>query len=427
MAKKILALGLAAALALGSVLSFPYAKTAYKRGKARNLVKAAASEFIKFDTALARAREAVEVNSYLLVDEEREKPYAEISDSGGKRAGIDEGIAENNKLFERKEYDNVRINLDSRFGLKKGRRDTLIDVMKREEQELKEAADFCEGKRGMRNEVWANELYLIAKLKSPCKPEEKEKSERLSLLSDELFRQIPAWSEELEEKLKNFDKELHNSLGTSLITYQPILEHILNHGKSERVNDNALKIYHAAENSYKQVMPLNDQLLWYRPQKHDGKMPVISYKELLNKQRKAVGLIKDGDSQLQRLKNYYNELHEQYYVYVSSHGKEHKRFSHTGFRDVTEYDSDGEPYTTTEMYTYYTDGWKFYYVATKVTPSSQANETVYVGEKDGLFSSWNYENDEEVGFVREWKRLHDDNSAIVRGRIEALKPAIEQE
>ena len=137
MGKRIIALGLAAALALGSVISFPYAKTAYKRVKARNLVKAAESEFIKFDTTLAKAREVVEVNSYLLVDEEREKPYAEISDSGGKKAGIKEGIAENNKLFEGKKYDDVRTNLDSRFGLKSGRRETLIDVMKREEQELK--------------------------------------------------------------------------------------------------------------------------------------------------------------------------------------------------------------------------------------------------------------------------------------------------
>ena len=427
MGKRIIALGLAAALALGSVISFPYAKTAYKRVKARNLVKAAESEFIKFDTTLAKAREVVEVNSYLLVDEEREKPYAEISDSSGKKAGIKEGIAENNKLFEGKKYDDVRTNLDSRFGLKSGRRETLIDVMKREEQELKEVMDFCEGKRDMRNEVWANELYLIAKLKSPYKPEEKEKSERLSILPEELFRQIPAWSEELEEKLKIFDKELHNSLGTSLIHSQPFLEHILKRGRSERVSDNALKIYHDAENSYMQVMPLNDQLLWYRPQKHDGKMPVVSYQELLEKQRKAVGLIKDGDSQLQMLKNYYNELHEQYYVYVSGHDKEHKRFSHTGFRNVTKYDFDGDSYTTTETYTYHTNGWKFYYVATKVTPSSQTNETVYVGEEDGLFSSWNYENDEEVGFVRAWKKLHDDNSAIVRGRAEALRPAIEQE
>ncbi|MBI2047434.1 hypothetical protein HYT26_04720 [Candidatus Pacearchaeota archaeon] len=427
MAKKIMALALAAILALGGVLAFPHAKIAYKRSKARNLINVAASEFAKFGTTLAKSREVVEVNSYLLVDEEKEKPYAEISDSDEKKTEIEEDISKNKRAFERKEYDEVRRNLDSRFGLKKGKRETLIDIMQREEQELKQVMDFCEGKKNMRNEVWANELYLIARLKSPCKPEEKEKSERLALLPEQLFKQVPVWSLELDEKLRKLDSGLHNNLGVCLVNYQDILEHIIKHGREERVNDNALKIYYSAENAYKQVMPLNDDLLWYRPQKHDGKMPVTSYQELLEKQRRAISLMKNGDNNLQKLQNYYNELHEQYYTYVSAHDKERTEFSHTGMRFVTSYDSDGEPDSDLETYTYYTDGWKFYYITTKVAPSSKTTDKVYVGEEDCSTCSWSYNVNEQVGFVRGWKRLHDDNSAILSGMIDDLKPFIENE
>lgn len=189
-----------------------------------------------------------------------------------------------------------------------------------------------------------------------------------------------------------------------------------------------------------QVPAANNAIsLFYRAKNHDGTYTQAAYQTLLAEQQKPLDLILKGDTAIRKLEGYNKELHTQYYVYVSGLDKSHTTFSHsrTVMKPVTvtntTYDSNGNATTTTsiEMQSdieyYSTDGFKFYYDVTTVTPTTKDTEKIYVGEKDEedtwSYRSWDYEPDQQVNYLREWKQLHLDNAGIIRGgNVSQVKP-----
>ena len=119
-----------------------------------------------------------------------------------------------------------------------------------------------------------------------------------------------------------------------------------------------------------------------------------------------------------KIREYFDELHEQHYVMVTGHDKDLTSFRHTKLVEIERIDSDGNKKRSWETEVDHEWGYKFYYILTTVAPGRSTSERVYVGEKEGIiFNSWNYRRDEQVGFAREWKRLHDDDKNIRTGLI----------
>jgi hypothetical protein len=243
---------------------------------------------------------------------------------------------------------------------------------------------------------------------------------------------IPKASETLSKELATLtleaggdgDPRLFNSLGAALISHKPALEHIQRFGKTPAIKEKAQQMYSGAFGYYLKVRDENDKLsVWYRSEKNDGKYSLEDYKKLLLEQSFPVDDIQCGDDLLRGLTAYLNELHEQYYVFVSSQTHKHKEFRHT--RTHTHRDSKGN--THLEFETYYTDGYEYFYILTTVRPGGTTTEEIRVGEIDSLFFDWSYAGDEQVGCVRKWKRLHEDNTMIRNGWMRDLNPAIENE
>jgi len=93
----------------------------------------------------------------------------------------------------------------------------------------------------------------------------------------------------------------------------------------------------------------------------------------------VLNLIAEGNALLTRLEDLHRELHSPYYIFVSGHSRKPTTFSHTKIGLDSEGDIEITPYTT--------NGFKFYYDLTTVTPTGQQTEKVFVGEKDQN-SSW---------------------------------------
>jgi hypothetical protein len=163
--------------------------------------------------------------------------------------------------------------------------------------------------------------------------------------------------------------------------------------------------------------------MWYRTREHDSKLSKKEYESLKILQQKAISGIHKGDKALAELDALLGELHEQRIVYVSGHEKDMKTF--TELSTSLGFDSEGDPTINTEFVD--VPGWEFYYVLTTVTPQGTSTQRVYVGEEKGINSSWSYGTDQAVGWVRSWKRLHYDNSAILSGRKERLNPVLAEQ
>jgi len=429
--KVIIPAALVLALAGGAV-SFPYIQTAYKKHKAKNLIVSAEKEFADFRVTLNNAKQIVKNNEFLMTGPEETAPlYAEIKDSESYIEGLEEALSDAKSDFSTKDYDDVRRALDPKFGLKNQTRATPAGIIMREKNDLQQKViNYCNEKRNARNAVVDNEWYLKARLKKPMQPGIIEKTGELAEIPPKFFNMIPVLTPDLEAKLREFNPEqggeinppFYNSMGANLVKHKAILEHIIEFGKTEEIKNRAKNMYFTAFDSYRKVMPLNDELVWYRAEKHDGKYSMESYKDLLARQNKPINFIHKGDNALASLDQYYKELHEQYFIYLSSQTKKDTTFTHID-TDVTT-DSNGNLKTETHLRV--EPGYKFYYILTTVTPAGSKNEEIYVGEEEGAFASWRYKQDEQVGWVRGWKRLHFDNTSILSGWQNALNPKIEK-
>jgi hypothetical protein len=262
----------------------------------------------------------------------------------------------------------------------------------------------------------------------------KDRPADLAILFDEYFALIPKKSSLLDSMLNSMDPKLKNSLGANLAAHQGLLEHILKNAEgkqADRIKKYAQDLYDTAQSSYMQVMPANDALrfrdvngalTWYRPWLHMQTLSTESIKNIVDKQKTVIQDIERGDRLLVELEKYYAELHDQYFVFVSNHGKTSTTFSHS--KEELGYNFFDKKFELQTKY-YSTDGYKFNYTLRTQHPIASDDEIISVGEKDehntNNYSTWDYAPSEEIGYVRVWKRIHDDNHEIRRDFMRTSK------
>jgi len=438
--KKLIALVTSALFALGGIISFPYLKTAYQKHSANTLIESTSQDLETLKKTYSNAVNIIENNKFLMTGPEEIAPlYAELEDTLKKTVQIKETLQETKNEFQSKDYDIVRETLDPKFGLKSKTRITPSIIAKEEKGDLDtKVIRICQEKREARDTTVNNEWYLKARLKKPLTP---DNMEEVKVIPKKFIDMIPIANPDLELKLSQLLPELNNSLGANIIRINPLFSHIAEFGKTPKISANARSMYDAAFSAYMKVREKNDALTWYRAEQHDGKFLTSDYKELLQKQNEPISFIHLGDENIRALDNYFKELHEQYFIFVSSHDKKSKTFSHWETESYTtiETDSNGNTHevTGTTIRHYTTNGYQFFYILATVAPEGTVYKNVYVGEKDshnellgGLFGlSWNYRQDEQVNWVREWKRLHYDNTDINnhQGWMHQINPHIEND
>jgi hypothetical protein len=412
-----------AALGLGTVETVPLIKDAYKKHKAQALVTETCGELANLETLIQESNRTITNNTFLMTGPQETAPlFAEIEHASGDLVGIKAEVAKAQKEFDARHYDSVRTQLDNSFGLPKGQtRITPSAEAQQVEQELKaKVIKYCDDKRNSREAAITNEWFLAARLKTPLPAGTQKRPARLAELPDNFYAMIPVLNPQLEAKLKEFGAEYNNSLGANLANHEWTFYHLVEFGVNDTIKQRAKQFYDAARTVYGTVRPNNDKLTWYRTETHDGKFTLTSYQELLARQNAVITAIHGGDNALQDLDKLFAETHEQYIIMVTDHTRSPTEFSHT--RPTVGVDGDGDVTIGTE--TYYEDGYKFYYTLSTIKPEGQSTESVYVGEAE-TSGWWNYSSDQEVGFVRSWKRLHHDNSDILSGREEVLHPKLE--
>lgn len=418
--KKKLYLVIAAVVVIG-IFSFPYLKTAYKKHKANDLLIETNAAHTQLNSKIAQGVQLLQDNFSLLTAQERKSLQSDIDAAKHGSLRAEYALTECRRLFTAEDYDAVRRKFDKTFDLgEKERREVPLDYIKPQDENMQAVISFCTGKRDKRNRAFNNELYLKACLKKPYSASGFEHSDDFAILPDSMRMMVPASTPELCQQLSQFPPELNNCMGWALLAHQPALAHIHRFGKTPSIKSRAQGYYDSAFNSYRQVKAKNDALpFWYRPQAQDGKLTMQDYDKFLAQQQAVLDLVYAGNNSLTALDKYLAELHNQYYVYVSDHTHERTTFHHTRLVPAT--DSDGDFCLKTEHYT--STGYKYYYTLTTVTPAGSSHKLVYVGEIDSLWRSWSYASEEQIGYVRAWKRLHYDDTQILSGV--GLQPALE--
>lgn len=421
--KKILC-GIAALLAVVAIVGFSI--SFYRQYRASCLLEEANKEMSKLKDTINLARSSLKNNFFLMTGPEETDPLdKEIAEVEEAVNGLEAAIASAKSTFSSGKHVEVREALESENS-------PIRKSISYQDRLRSKVIQYCNGKRNKRDTTVSNEWFLKARLKKPIDGTFQERPEELQNMPPQFFAMIPKATDELLKGLSSLNAEaggegdprLFNSLGANLLAHRSELEHIEKFGKTETIKEKAREMYRGAVSHYVKVRDANDALSnWYRAEKNDGKYSVDDYQKLLAEQEAPVNDIHQGDNLLQALSNYLSELHEQCYVYVSEHRKKHTEFRHT--RSHTSVDSKGRTHTTYSSY--YTDGYKYYYVLTTVRPGSQTEEEIYVGEIDSTWREWDYSQDEEVGWVRKWKLLHEDNTMLKRGWLKDLKPMIEKE
>ncbi|MBI4143990.1 hypothetical protein HY486_01960 [Candidatus Woesearchaeota archaeon] len=421
---------LASAALAGLCFAIPHTKP-YKKWRASQVLEETQQKFAMLEKAVSETQSIIDgARALMIYGSEKDAQYEGISDTRAKLVKLRTELQTQMELFKHQQFDTVRVNLHPTFGLSDGKRETLADRIENEKVRLRSVSEYCEKRKQLRDEVWDHELYNKARLRKPADPSLAESLDDGGIIPVDLWAYVPKLTKDLEDKLGPLGQELNNSMGKNLIDHQPKLEHILQKGKTDRVKQKTQTLYDAAMRTYKSVKAKNDGIERYRPSM-DGSYSMEDHERLRNQQQEVVSLIKQGDKLLSQLYDLHEELHKQYFVFVSGHRKTHKTFSHSKLVPDVHYDADGELVVGTKQKSYSTDGYRFFYVVRTVTPDGEREEEVYVGEKDSenslFYSSWDYGREQEVGWVIEWKQLHNDNEDKKNGLVEHLSPFIEQE
>ncbi len=404
---------LALGLSLAGASIFPI-KTLYQRHKANVLIEQTENELGQLERKINSAQECAQHNAFL-TPAEREGVQQEIGHAKEKLPSIRWQLGTLRGVFDTKEYQRVRDGLDPSFQAVEAKTTPLSEAQQ-ENAHLVQQLGLCKDKQDLRNAVLSNELFLKARLKKP-EAIGLELSEDLALLGENLRKYVPPLTLELQQALSQLDSNLYNSLGANLIQHQAPLNHALQFGRTPAVQQTAQGFYDTALGAYVQVKPVNDKLpVWYRPSK-DGTFDKGQYEGLLAQQKPVVELIRRGDNQLQSLNRYLEELHEQHWIYVADH---------------TEHGTSKLSYSLNKNKLVTIDGYRFGYVLRTETPTGHHDEEITVGTRyedefgcGFLGCSWSYGSDEEVGYVREWKRLHYDRKNMPHGT--GLNPHFETE
>ena len=392
--RRLFAAGLATMLAGAGYLAFPHAQSAYKRAKAESAITAVEKTFSEYKAAVQSADKTIKETSFLFVDEaERSSVLTTLEDARRFEHDIVQRLAQQRQLIALGKTDDVRRNLVEDFDMPKGQlRRTFASEISGARSLLEEKAAYCTARKGTRDAVMRNELYLKTRLNLPLPAGQLERPVKDSIIPDDLYSLIPYES----PALLAMPKELRNSLGANLLKHRGAKDHLEACG-SNTVMKRAYDLFHAAGDAYMQVMALNDALTWYRPLL-DGTFSFDDHKRLLAQQEAPLALISTGDRALEALVAYFREAHEQRIVFVSGHRDEETINSHSKLT----YDFfDGE----WKIKHYRTEGRKFFYVLTTLTPEGSSEKTFFVGEKDSddasSWQTWNYRPAERPRFGRE--------------------------
>jgi len=378
--------------------------------ESKDLLKAISNELVFSELKL-------EENLFLMCDDDEVLSVQNVIDENtSKLTSLRSDLLGIEEQLTLGEYQNVRAQLSDQASVTARARACLDDLKTN-------GSGYCLRKRNQRDQVVWNEWYLKSRLKKPLKQGLSEKPEELTDIPKDMFKLIPVETTVLREGLSTLSAEiggscppcLNNSLGERLVKHRKELDHVLLSCADKRVQGIASAFYNKAIISYMKVMELNDAVVsFYRTESDDGHYTVAEYDQLLSEQRLPLECIHTGDSALDELSRYVDLLHSQHYSYVSSHRKRSKTFHHTRLN----FEAETESYTT--------KGYVYFYTITRVSPGKTSEKEIEVGEKDNSFFDWDYEKDEQVGWVREWKKLHEDNQTVARGWKKDLKPVLSE-
>ncbi len=407
-------------------MMFPVLHNTYKKYGADSAIHETDNGIKDLRTAIVTAKRTVANNDFILIEEEKARYAGEIESLQGECSKLEGILAQNQAIFKSEGYDTVRANLQN------------LSALPETKQKAVQLKARCESKRTDRDHAISQEGYIMARLASPLKQEMVEKKEKHLLLSEQQYAMIPILTPDLEKQLAELgEPSLKNSMGANLAKYKPLLIHIQRDGKTEKIRNYAKEIFENAKNNYANSKTLNESLksdsqnkwiTWYRAKRDDGTFSEKDYMNLLSAQKKVIDLINTGDNGVNHLKNYNTEIDAQYYIYVKAHEEYAKSFSHTRMVTRTSFDSKGHLHTSLVPEHYTTHGFKYYCILETVTPTGSRTESVYLGERDSTNKYWDYRHNEQVGFLRVWKRLHySDEDKIIGGTISEVKPFIEED
>ena len=407
-------------------MMFPVVHNAYKKYRADSAIHETDNGIQDLRTAIATAKRTVVNNDFILIEEEKAGYACEIESLQGECSKLEGILSQNQDIFKSQGYDTVRANLQNLSALPEARQKAI---------QLKAR---CESKRTDRDHAISQEGYIMARLASALKPEMVEKKEKHLLLTDEQYAMIPVLTPDLEKQLADLGEPLlNNSMGANLAKHKPLLIHIQRDGRTEKIRNYAKEVFENAKNNYTNSKTLNESLksdsqnkwiTWYRAKRDDGTFSEKDYVNLLSAQKKVIDLINAGDNGINHLKDYNTEIDAQYHIYVKAHEEDKTSFRHTRLVPHVSVDSEGNLHSSLSTEHYKTEGFKYYYVLETVTPTGSRLERVYLGEKDDTKKQWSYAPHEQVGHLREWKRLHYSNEDKIRGgTMTEVKPFIEED
>jgi len=373
----------------------------------------------------------IESISFILVQSEKNKINDSILNIKNKIPVLDADISSYSSLGE---TDLVRSKLEIGFDVlaKKNGYLTPLERIKNCQDEIDTIVNFCEGRNQIRDRAIRNEMTLKAILKKPI-PSGIELPDDLNNINKyckDLLNIIPQENERNRTALNSLnDPNLNNHMGIKYLAAKSILDEINKVAKSDDIKDIAFKLYDHARESYSIVKSINDDIHWYVPIKDDGKYDNDAYNSLLSHQAKALSRYEAGNLFLDRLSSYNEEIKSQTLIYVSSTSYDDTTFSHSEqvAEPATRRKKDGsyENYTKYRTRHYSTNGRIFYYTITTINQNSSSNNRIRVGSKDshnmlnsfGGWREWDYKQDQQQGYLIEYKPYGLDNRSRVTGGI----------
>jgi len=409
--------------------SYEFLKEQYHKYHSKHLIEETEESRSRLESMIDSIGIVIGKNKFLLKKTEREDYISIIESAKRKMNCVADTLLKQHHKYLRKEYTTVESSLDEKKRLEQGINIKTVKVIANESTEqLDQIIKTILKKRQSRDAVWDNEKYIKAVLKKPI--EIKAEDEDMGIIGPKYSSKVLIKNEKISNMLAILPIELQNSMGINLLSYLPELEHIQT-VCSKAISEKATAMYNSAVDKYMRIKPENDRMEWYRPQKGDTIHGQASLDKLSAQQNSIITLIQDGNSRLTALEKYFDILHEQKIVYVSGHEKRSVRFRHTKSELVTstKIGRDGglEISTELETKTYYTDGYSFYYTERTITPEGDNTKEIFVGEKDEeddlFYFNWNYPDEQKVGYITFWKKLHEEKPHV-GGDYNLLQPRI---
>lgn len=409
---------ISAIVVIGLGVGTHFGINAYRKNKCKEAIQNTTIAMQSLEGDIRVSYDVINKTQFILVTGEKEKLEIDVRKSEDKVGPIKHDIVNAIQLAD---VQQVRALLEPGFTKNYV---TPIDKINAVKSEIERVVGFCNNRKELRNRSLDNELLLKATLKKPI-------DDAIELPSDlmgmpvKYLSIIPRKNSSHAVQLPTLAPVLNNSLGVKLLVALPTVETIKNVAKTETIRQNAQNMWNNAREAFANVKPQNDAIHWYIPKEDDGSYNSDDYAKLLSQQKASLDSIARGNTYLDCLTAYCEEVKNQYVVYVSNNPYESTSFSHSRKVRVTKTrrNSKGERETYTDYETeyYHTPGRIFYYTKTTISNTGAANENIRVGSKDshGIFGfgweHWDYNIDQRQGYLIEYKEFGLDNTGIIRG------------